>query len=288
MGYCLWHLVRDAYLQLGQLQVARATGGSATTVIDSRLIHTGKEDDWKDGAVIVLEDAGGSGAAPEGEFARVIGYAPGSGTLTIESLSAAVAEGDVYGLVTADYPLQQMITLANLALRKLGDLVLVDSTTLDTTGLKTEYAAAAAWKRRRPRRVDVETRTGDADDHRWQTVYDWAFVPAAAGSSGLIVFRTQPSAGRDLRVWYEDLHPGVQGYADLIHETIHPALACAALVESALTWQVSRLEGENGFLVQRLNDARVELERLTQRHPIWKASRQARMYLAGVGDTKRS
>jgi len=283
MGYLLWHLLRDAYQELGQLQVAKATGGSQTTLIDAKLIGCGKDDDWKDGTVIVLEDAGGTGAAPQGEFARVSAYADSSGTLTVETLTAAVASGDVYGLATGYYPLQQMVELANLALRRLGDLVLVDTSTLETANNQTEYAAAANWKRRPPRQVDIQGNTGDADDNHWKRLDDWEYVPAAAGVSGLIIFRRQPMPGRDLRVWYEDIHPRVSACDDVIHESIHPALAAAALVESALTWQINRMEGQNGFMLQRLNDARVELARLKLLHRIWKPRLQAKLRLAGIG-----
>jgi len=283
MSYKLWNLVRDAYQELGQLQVAKATGGSTTTVVDTKLVNTGKDDDWKDGAVIVLEDAGGASAAPEGEFARVSAYVDSTGTLTIDTLTAGVASGDVYGLVSAYYPLQQMIEIVNLALKSLGDLVLVDTTTLDTATDKTEYAAAVAWKRRRPVQVDIQTQTGDADDNRWEPLYDWEFVPAAAGSTGLIVFKQQPTASRDLRIWYESAHPRVNTYEDVIHETVHPALAVAAVVEKALVWQNTRLEGGNDFLLLRLNDAKNELDRAKALYPIWKPQARARMLLAGLG-----
>jgi hypothetical protein len=59
-------MLRDAYAELGQLQVATATGGNTTTVVDTKLAGMGQDDDWKGGAVIVLQDAGGAGAAPEG------------------------------------------------------------------------------------------------------------------------------------------------------------------------------------------------------------------------------
>ncbi len=283
MSYRLWMLLRDAYQELGELQAAKATGGSTTSVVDSKLIQSGKDDDWNGGAVIILEDAGGAGAVPEGEFARVTDYTNSTGTLTIDTLSASVENGDIYGLVSSYYPLRQMIEIVNLALRGLGDIGLVDTMTLETAAGKREYAAPVVWKRRPPVQVDIQTHTGDGDDHRWRPLYDWEFVPAAAGSEGLIVFKSQPPVGRDLRVWYRDLHSRVSSYSDVIHETIHPALAAAAVVEKALIWQASRLEGENGFMLHRLNDAKVELARMKQLYPVWKQGRKARMGLAGVG-----
>ena len=184
--------------------------------------------------------------------------------------------GDLYALVSEYYPLHQMIELANQALRSLGDVTLVNTTTLDTAANQTEYAAAVTWKRRPPRRIDIQTKPGDGGDHRWARVRSWEYVPAAAGSAGLIVFRNQPEAGRDLRIWYEDIHPRVSAYDDEIREEIHPMLAAAAVVEKALIWQVSRLDGENDFLLNRLNDARAELDRQKRLHPVWQAGRVSR------------
>lgn len=273
MTYLLWQLLRDAYAELGQLQVSEATGGSTTTIVDSKLIGTGRDDDWNGGAVIVLS---AGGAAPEGELGRVSDYVDTTGTLTVPEMSAAMESGDLYGLVSEYYPLQQVIELANQALRNLGDLTYVDTAALDTAAGQTEYAASAAWKRRPPRRIDIQTCTGNAGDHRWALVRDWAYVPAAAGETGLIVFRTQLPAGRELRIWYADAHKRVSAYDDVIHESIHPALAVAAVVEKALVWQVSRLDGENEFLLRRLENARAELERQKRLHPVWQAGRVSR------------
>lgn len=45
MTFYLWQVLRDAYAELGQLQVSAATGGSTTTVVDTTLPGTGKDDD---------------------------------------------------------------------------------------------------------------------------------------------------------------------------------------------------------------------------------------------------
>ena len=278
MTYLLWHLLRDVYTELGQLQVAEATGGSATTVVDSKLAGTGKDDDWKGGTVIILEAGGES---PEGCFGRVSSYVDSTGSLTFPMIADAVSEGDLYGLASEYYPLYQMIELVNLGLRGLGDILNVDTATLDTETSRTEYPAAAAWKRRPPRQVDIQGNVDDPDDNRWVRVADWEYVPAVAGSPGLIVFRTQPEDGRDIRVWYESVHSRVSAYNDVIDESIHPALAAAAVAEKALVWQISRLDGQNDFMLARLADARADLSRLKIRHPIWKGSKTARMITIG-------
>ncbi|MCI0521553.1 MAG: hypothetical protein L0Z70_15015, partial [Chloroflexi bacterium] len=251
------------------------------TLEDAKLSGSGRDDDWKDGALFILEAGGES---PEGRFGRISGYDDSSGTLTLESsLGAAIESGDRYGLASGYYPIGTMIALANLALRGLGDLPLVDTTSLETAEQQSEYAAALAWKRRPPSRIDIQGQPDSANDNRWQTLYAWEYVPAAGGESGLLVFQQELPGGRSLRVWYEDAHPPVESYADEINELFAPALATAALVEKALMWQTSRLGGADDFLRQRWNDAKSHLERMRLQHPVWQPARHAKMRFAGIG-----
>jgi hypothetical protein len=241
----------------------------------------GGDDDWKNGAVFMVE---AGGAAPEGEFQRISGYDDSAGEFTVDAaFSAAPENGDSYGIVSAYYPLRTMIELVNAGLRALGDIPLVDTTTIDTAVGKTEYAAALAWKRRPPVMVDYQGLTGQGDDNQWVRVYDWEYVPAAPGESGLIVFRRELPAVRDVRIWYVDSHPRVDGFDDVIAEALGPELAVSACVERALRWQNSRLGGGDRFLLERWNDAKLELERARIHNPVWKPGRRARLELAGVG-----
>ncbi|MBW8012501.1 MAG: hypothetical protein FVQ83_14895 [Chloroflexi bacterium] len=285
MAFNLSNLVQAIYTELGQLTASTATGGSTTTAVDSKLQGQYGDDDWKDGALFVIRDAAGAGAAPEGEFSRISAYDDdgSDGTFTIDSLTAAIASGDTFGFVNAYYPLHSMIELVNAALRALGDIALVDTTTLDTESSKTEYAAAVAWKRRRPLAVDIQGKTGDGNDNRWVRVYDWDFVPAAPGSTGLIIFKSQPTSSRDIRVWYKDAHPRLSDYDDVVSETITPELAVAVGVERALRWQNSRAGGGDPFLLERWNDAKVELERAKTAFPVWTPRRSAKLMI--IGDT---
>jgi hypothetical protein len=59
-------------------------------------------------------------------------------------------------------------------------------------------------------------------------------------------------------------------------------LALAAGVERALRWQNSRMGGGDPFLMQRWNDAKMELGRAIIQFPIWRPKRAARMKLAGM------
>ena len=286
MGYTLSNLLQAVYAELGQLQVSTATAGGDDYVTDSKMVNTGGKDDvWKNGVVFIIEDSGGAGAAPEGEFKLVSAYDDSNGKFTVEAnFSAQPANGDWYGVASEYYPLYTMIELVNAGLRGLGDIALVDTATLDTATGQTEYTAAVAWKRKPPVRIDYQGHTGDGDDNQWIRLYDWEFVPSAAGQTGLIIFRQELPAGRDLRIWYQDAHPRLNTYDDKVAEVISPELAVAACVERALRWQNSRLGGGDPFLLQRWNDAKVELGRAILQFPIWRPKRVARAKLAGMGD----
>jgi len=284
--YNLTDLLQDAYRELGQLNIGLATGGSATTVADSVLADkSGGDDAWKDGAMFIVEDSAGAGASPEGKFALITAYADSTGTFTFATMTDAVAAGDTYGYANDMFPLYMMIEFANDALRSLGDIPLIDTTSTDSAASQTEYTYAIAWKRRPPLKVEIQTNTSDANDNQWRELTRWEYRPATAGSTGLIVFDQLPS-GRDIAIWYMDRHPRVNSYDDAILKTVHPELAKRALVEKALQWQNRRMMGGDDFLMQTWNDAKIQLAQAKAEHTIWKPKRRAKLLtIGGTVDT---
>jgi hypothetical protein len=285
MAFTLSEVLQAMYRYLGQFNVTTATGGSTTTFVDSKQVGLHRDNSWKDGACFVTRDAGGANAAPEGQFARCSTYVNTSGTFTVDTaLTAAVASGDTFGFVSSYYPLYQMIQAVNDGLRNLGDMPLVDTTTLDTIAGDTEYAAAVAWKRARPYRIDIQGRTGDSADNQWEETTDWEWVPAAAGSAGRIIFGHYPLGSRDIRVWYHDRHGVVNAYSDVINERLDPQLAVLAATQEALNWQNSRVQGADPFLLQLSNKCANELEMRLAKTPIQKPKRRPKLLIVGRDD----
>lgn len=284
MAYTLSNLLVGVFQSLGQLTVGnKATGGSTTTVVDSTQANTARDNAWKNGAMFIVRDAGGASAAPEGQFQRISAFTNSNGTFTVETaFSTAVAAGDIYGYASPYYPLRQIQELANEALRALGDVDLVDTTTLDTVSGDTEYAASVTWKRGRPIRVDIQTSTADAQDNQWQEWPDYEWVPAQAGSAGKIIFPDYPVASRDVRVWYRGPHPALLAYSDPVHESFDPELVVLQTVVKALEWQNGRSGGTDEYLLQRLGDARQELaNRMVLTRP-YRAKRKPRLLIVGA------
>lgn len=253
MSYILSDLLVDVFLELGQLNAGQADGGSTTTVADSTRNGQGRDNSWKGGTLICTKST--DGLAPQGEFARITSSTAATWGLTFPALSATLESGDRYGFAGIEYPLYQMILLANKALKKWGDLEQVDKITLDTISSQTEYAASAAWSRPYgPSRVDV-ARDTKVDDLGFQRIYDYDFEPGVAGSDGLIIFKTYPYSGRDIRVWYHAPHPTVSDYDDVIDGRINPEAIIQALVTEALDYNNTKIRGGDKYLLQRQNKA---------------------------------
>lgn len=278
MAFTLGDAVRDVLTELGQLSEGVATGGSTSSVVDSGL--GGSNDDWNGGTVLISHDA--AGAAPEGQFAIVTDYAADTGTLSCatDSFTVAPAAGDVYGVCTVYYPLRQIIRSINRALMSLGDIPQVDTTTLTTAAGQTEYTASVAWKRRPPFRVDIQTNS-DSDDNAWNTLYDWEYVPATAGTTGKIILKGQPSSGYYLRIWFADRHSAVNTYSDVIYEGLPPELVVWKSLYHALIWQHGRSQGEDAAVAQMLNKAEQMLLRLETLSPVWYPSRKPKLMIVG-------
>jgi hypothetical protein len=283
MGYTLANLLQDVYLALGQLTVSTATGGSTSSLVDSKQVGLHGDNEWKDGALLLIRDADGAGAAPEGEISLCTGYTDSSGTFA-SVWTVGPANGDIYGFTNDFYPLYTVMELCNMGLMQLGDIALVD-TSQTTAESKTEYALPVTAKRGRPLEIALQSATGDSDDNAWQVAYDWDLAPAAPGSTATIVFRRQPTSSRTIRITYEGSHPKLTAATSVISETLHPELAKAAAVEACLKWQNSRLQGGDPFLLQRWNDAKNDLLIAKAEHPVWKPRRRPRLFI--LGDSNR-
>ena len=260
MTYTLSQGLQDLYTDLGLGQSRKITStGTTTTSVDSTDTDANAE-----GSIIVISST--DALAPQGEFGRITAYASG-GTWTHDAITVATGAGDYVLINRSDLPLYDAIEAYNRALRSLGDLDWVDTSTLETVAQQTEYTAAVAWKRKRPKRIDIQTKLDDSNDNRWQTITDFDYIPAAANSTGLIIFKSQPNTLRDLRIWYEDVHPRVTTYNAYIREELHPEIVRQAALLAALEFMISQTgRGVDPQLVQDRNKAATALDMAKQMH----------------------
>lgn len=235
----LTHVLQQVYRRLGG-KVTLATGGSTTTAVDTKLadeLADGNEDDiFNGGTVLVIEDAGGAAAAPEGEFSRVTDYVASTQTLTFSpAITTAIASGDRIIIAPPDFPLYDIIEVVNDALKDLSELPKFD-TSITTASNQTEYTLPLALKGSRVLSVEIQDITTDANDNRWSPVVGWREGFAAAGSTGTLIL-PQFASGYTVRIGYKVKHPRVDAFDDYIDEYYKPQLVHAAVLAHALQWR---------------------------------------------------
>jgi len=269
-------LLQRTLRALGQIQVSTATGGTTTTVVDTKQIDRQEEDDvWKEGTLFIVRDT--AGTAPQGEFQRISAYDDTTGTFTVDTVfSASPAIGDRYGFIDDIYPLHDMIEICNDALADLGDVPETDTTTIDTVANQTEYDYVVAWKRKPPLSIDFQGKTGDTNDNLWEGVPHYRLIPGTAGSASTLELVPQLTSGRDIRVVYMGTHTRLNDFDDVVSEFIFPGLAVAVCTLAAIDFQINTA-GAGEELEQRYNKAADKLDRFMRSHRIWRPTRNQRI-----------
>ena len=253
----LTHVLQQLFRRMGG-KVTLATGGSTTTLLDTKLadeLADSNEDDiFNGGTVLVLEDAGGASAAPEGEFSRVTDYVASTTTLTFSpAMTTAPAAGDRVIIVPPDFPLYDMIEVVNDALKYLTRIPRYDES-LTTTNNQTEYTLPLALKGARILDVEVQGITTDANDNRWQPVPNWREGFAAAGSTGTFIL-SQYASGYIVRITYLGEHPRVDAFDDYIDEFLDRNLVHACVFAHVLLCKNDRDRLSGGA-----DDSSIQLE----------------------------
>lgn len=275
-------VMERAWRELGHLTDMIATGGGTTSIVVNSAENIYSSDDQLNGGTaIVTRDAGGAGAAPEGEFAVISDYVASTKTWTIGTLTAGVASGDTVGMVKPKIRLAQMKAAVNDGLANLGTISLVD-TSLTTASDQTEYALPTALKIKRLVDVLLQGQTDSANDNQYYSIKGLIQdFPAAPAATGLLVFNSQPESGRTIKIVYEGEHPTLADFDDVVSETVQEELAVAAAIDKALTWYVSK-RGQSAlgtFEIQRWNDAKQSLQLQTFQKPINRARNKPRYFI---------
>lgn len=265
MAYTLSNLLRDSLIEAGDMRISLATNGSTTTVADTSRDPTESQRQWENGTLIVLRDAAGAGAAPEGQFSRISAYA--NKTFSLASpLTADVENGDRYGVVPRTYTHEMLIELANQAMQQIGEIGF-DDQSITTAANKREYTLPVVGKRA-PVNVWMQTETGDSDDNQWKPVHEWQTDWASAGSTGLLILQRQPPTGRLLKLEYFDVHPVINDYDDVINEVIHPVLARKSMVERMANYLTAQAKQTDQPRRDAFNKAAEEFEQALADYPV--------------------
>lgn len=236
--------------ELGQVDpvfgIFEATGGSATTFVNTAFgnyENAPETDAFKNQLAIVVRDAGGASASPEGKWGLCSAYVDSTYTGTIATVTDAIASGDLIMLAKQDkFPLQTVIFAINRGLESLGDLPSNSDTSLTTASGQTEYDIPVAVKRGL-KRVLIHTQT-DSNDTRPFEVHDRRNQLTSAGTAS-VLYIPQFSSGYTIELEYDGVHPKVNAYSDVINEYVHPKVATCAAILKLLEWYNRRDENQD-------------------------------------------
>lgn len=268
-------IIKDTLFRVGELHSGLATGGSATSLIDSGL--KGSNQDWQYGTLFV--DKTTDAAAPVGQFAEVSSYVKSSGTLNVaaSALSAAPGAGDYYSVGSNLFGPDVVRTAVNFALSQLGEIPAEDES-LETSGSTTEYTLPVGISERNLVQVWV-SQLSTSGDRRKRQLLDWYVRP-----DNVLVFRSQPDTGFELTLMYMAPHDALWAYGDTLSRFVHIELASAATAYWLIKQKKRRSAGVSSEQIDELNDAAVDYMNARKTHPIPRFSIPWKPILTRKGD----
>jgi hypothetical protein len=246
MAFLATNLVQNILSELGQVEpnfgLFEATGGSATTFVNTNFgnfENPPEQDVFKNYLAIVVRDAGGESASPEGKWAVCSAYADDTFTGTIATVTDAIASGDTIMLAKQDkFPLPQILFAINRGLESLGDLPQNADTTLTTVNGQTEYSIPLSVKR------GLKQVWIDYDTTQPVRVTDMRNEQTAGGTAS-ILYLPPTYSGNTIRLVYDGTHPIVSSYNSVINEYVHPRVATCVSIIKLLEWYNRRDENQD-------------------------------------------
>jgi hypothetical protein len=273
MTLTLSKVLQRAWREMGFSVDTRATGGSATTIIDTGTQYTA-DDSLVGGTAIITKTT--DGASPEGKFARISDFVASTSTFTIDSVTDAVGAGDNVLLATPRIKLPQLIQSVNDGLANLGTISLVDTSITLASGTYS-YNLPVGLKIKELKDILIPD-----SDGLYRSIKGLVQnFPSAPAATGTLQF-TQIPDEQTIKIIYEGVHPYLSVYSDVVSETIQEELAVAAAIDKALTWYVSK-RGDSAlgtFTIQRWNDAKQNLQMQKAEKPVSRTKPAVKWFIA--------
>lgn len=246
----LFDLTHQLARLLGSVTEGVATNGSTTTIVDT-VERTEADDFWNLGSAWILYDAGGAGAAPQGEYSVITDFTASSDTITLRTtLSAAVAVGDRYAVAGLRYPLQILIQKVNEVLSTI-PIVKNDITTITIANNQTEYSLPAdVWDLKE---VWLQTDVDDSDDTRPEKLFDYHIQKSATGTANKLVLGRQFTSGDILKLTYLTDHQTLRVASDKLDTTIHVNRVLYDAAVRCLLWYKSKVGDSDTSVNDLLN-----------------------------------
>ena len=292
MTFLATNLIQNILSELGQLEpnfgLFEATGGSATTFVNTgfgNFENPPEQDVFKNHLAIVVRDAAGASASPEGKWAVCSEYADITFTGTIATVTDAITSGDTIMLAKQDkFPLSQILFSINRGLESLGDLPLNADTSLTTVNNQTEYSIPVSVKR------GLKQVWIDYNDGVPVRVTDMRNELTSGGTAS-ILYLPSTDAGYTIRLVYDGAHPVVSAYNSIINEYVHPRVATCVSIIKLLEWYNRRDENQDSssyFLWLEGEYRTKHLPQALAENKIQKPVKSARFFSVGSKSNTRS
>jgi len=292
VAFLATNLVQNILSELGQVEanfgLFDATGGSATTFVNTNFgnfENPPEQDVYKNYLAIVVRDAAGANASPEGKWSVCSAYADDTFTGTIATVTDAIASGDTIMLAKQDkFPLSQILFSINRGLESLGDLPLNADTSLTTVNNQTEYSIPVSVKR------GLKQVWIDYNDGPPVRVTDMRNELTSGGVAS-ILYLPSTDAGYTVRLVYDGAHPVISAYNSIINEYVHPKVATCVSIIKLLEWYNRRDENQDSssyFLWLEGEYRTKHLPQALAENKIQKPAKSARFFSVGSKSNTRS
>ena len=280
MTYTLFDISLKVARELQIVLDGKATGGTTGTVLDA-LDRTEADNYWQKGSVWLWYDAGGLAAAPEGEFSILTSSASSTGTLTLRNaFSVAPASGDRYAVarkIGNTTWLDVILQKVNQALQELGPIPQVDVTTVTMATAQTEYTLPIRANQDL-RQVLIQRQTIDANDNRWQELFNYQITPATPGNAATLRLPWQYTSAHDLMLVYLDYHAEMQVATDVLSDHIPIERVIFPTALECLKWRKELNTGDNRW-DDRIGRLEVKVAEMAAQYPISKPQRAGKVTL---------
>jgi hypothetical protein len=250
MTYNLFDLTYRVVRELGIVTEGTVTGGTTTTTIDTGYLGYYPDDWFNYGTLWLLYDAGGAGAAPEGEWARVTDFTNSTKTITHEALTVAPAAGDRYAVAPRKLARETLVQQINSVLQEI--LVPVeDIYTITIAAGQAEYPLPNAVLDQGIE-VYLQTILNDPDNFGWEKNNDWYIRDPGAGYTKYLVFKNIPATGRGARVVYWIPHAPLNARTDQLQESVSLERVVLGASVRCLEWLMKQPGTVDGDLPRQL------------------------------------
>jgi hypothetical protein len=228
----------------GEVVDGQATGGSATTVVDTGVVHP--DDFWNGGTIWLLS---GNNA---GKSAVITDYATATKTWTFGTLTLLCAAGDLYSVSGAAFPRANLMAAVNQALRDLGQVEMEDLTSLTGISEQLEYTLPAG--------VSHVTRVMTGASPSYYVNQHWNEV------NGKLRFAQgfTPAAGDGMLLFYNGTHAALSTDVGAINGLLPLELVYWSAALYALRQRFTQVGPGDTRLAAKMNEAAQRVEMLKQ------------------------